>query len=121
MNDIANREDIGRLVSHFYERLLKDKDLRHIFEPLNLKEHLPRIIHFWSFVLLDEEGYRTNVFEKHMSLPIKPPFFDIWLKHFTDSVDALFAGEKAEMAKQRATVIAYTFKNKWQTLKGGSD
>lgn len=116
MNDIQTRDDITRLIDLFYEKLLKDPVVKHIFEPLDLADHLPRVVHFWSFVLLDEEGYRTNVFEKHMPLPLRPEHFDIWLKHFTDSVDTLFRGEIADTAKQRATVLVFTFKNKWQSL-----
>ena len=119
MNDISTREDISRLVRLFYDRLLHDPQVKHIFEPLDLEEHLPKIIHFWSFVLLDEEGYKTNVFEKHLPLPLKPEFFDTWLAHFTNSLDELFKGEIADMAKQRATVLVFTFKNKWKALGKG--
>lgn len=79
---------------------------------------MPHIVHFWSFVLLDEEGYKTNVFDKHLNLPIKPHQFDTWLSVFNGTVDELFSGETADMAKQRATSLAYTFKSKWQKLKG---
>ncbi len=117
MNDIRTKEDIKNLIDHFYGRLLTDAELKHIFEPLDLSEHLPRVVHFWSFVLLDEEGYRTNVFDKHLHLPIKPHFWDKWLGHFTASVDELYRGELAEMAKQRAISITYTFKNKFPGVK----
>lgn len=116
MKDIETREEIRVLVDRFYEKLLADPQVKHIFEPLDLEEHLPRVVHFWSFVLLDEEGYRTNVFEKHLPLKLKSEFFDTWLKHFTDSVDELYSGEKADLAKQRATVLVFTFKNKWKSL-----
>jgi hemoglobin len=116
VNDITTRDDVTRLIRRFYDRLLLDEQVKHIFEPLNLDEHLPKVIHFWCFVLLDEEGYRTNVFEKHLPLPLKPGHFDVWLAHFTSSVDELFKGEIADMAKQRATVLVFTFKNKWASL-----
>jgi hemoglobin len=74
-------------------------------------------VHFWSFVLLDEEGYKTNVFEKHMHLPIELPMFDIWLSTWKGTVDSLFSGEKAELAKQRAEVLTFTFRSKWEHLK----
>jgi hemoglobin len=38
--------------------------------------------------------------------------FDRWVELFHGTVDELFAGEKAEMAKQRATLIAWTIQNK---------
>lgn len=119
MKDIETRPDITRLIDRFYEKLLADPVVKHIFEPLDLEDHLPRVVHFWSFVLLDEEGYRTNVFEKHMPLPLKPEHFDIWLNHFTDAVNELFAGTVASTAKERATVLVFTFKNKWKALGKG--
>lgn len=116
MRDIEIKEDITKLIDRFYEKLLADPHVRHIFQHLDLEDHLPRVVHFWSFVLLDEEGYRTNVFEKHMQLPLEQEHFDIWLQHFTDAVDELYAGPIADTAKQRATVLVFTFKNKWKAL-----
>ena len=117
MNDIASRSDIELLMRTFYGHLLQIPEMRKVFEHTDIEKHIPNIVHFWSFVLLDEEGYRTNVFEKHLHLPIEPPQFDIWLKIFCDSVDELFAGEIAELAKTRAISLAYTFKAKWTQLR----
>jgi hemoglobin len=117
MNDIQNKSDIELLVKFFYAELLLNEEIKPVFAGIDFPSHVPRIVHFWSFVLLDEEGYKTNVFDKHMHLPIKANQFDIWLDCFVTTVDSLFAGEKAEMAKQRATVITFTFKSKWQKLK----
>jgi hemoglobin len=118
MRDIESKKDIKLLVDTFYSKLLQIDEMKAVFEGINFPQHVPHIVHFWSFVLLDEEGYKTNVFEKHLKLPIKPHQFDIWLGIFTTTVDELFSGEKAEMAKQRAASLAYTFKTKWQQLKG---
>ena len=117
MQDIQTRNDVEVLISKFYDKLLQHDEMKLVFEGIDLPHHLPRIVHFWSFVLLDEEGYTTNVFDKHMNLPIKPHQFDIWLKDFCAAVDELYMGEKADMAKQRATVLSFTFKSKWEKLK----
>lgn len=117
MNDIQNKSDIELLIDTFYTTLLKNEEMKLVFAGIDFPAHVPRIVHFWSFVLLDEEGYKTNVFDKHMHLPIKAHQFDIWLQTFTSTVDALFKGEKAELAKQRATVLSFTFKSKWQKVK----
>ena len=73
---------------------------------------MPKMVHFWSFVLLDEPGYTTNVTDKHMHMPLSPVHFERWVSLFHKTVDALFSGEKAEMAKQRASLIAWTIQNK---------
>ena len=116
-SDISTKADIELLVDKFYSKLLALEEMKPVFAGLDFKSHVPRIVHFWSFVLLDEPGYTTNVFEKHLHLPIKPHLFDVWLQVFTTSVDELFSGEKADMAKQRATVLTYTFKSKWEKIK----
>jgi hemoglobin len=116
MPDISNRKDIELLIETFYKNLLQEEEIKPVFEGLDFEKHVPAIVSFWSFVLLDEEGYKTNVFEKHMRLPIKPHMFDTWLKIFTGTVDSLFAGDKAELAKQRAAVLTHTFKSKWEHI-----
>lgn len=118
MKDICNKEDIELLIRKFYNSLLQINEMKPPFEGLDFEKHIPHIVAFWAFVLLEEEGYKTNVFDKHIDLPIKPHMFDVWLKTFTDSVDELYHGEKADMAKQRATVLAFTFKSKWEKIKG---
>jgi hemoglobin len=117
MRDIATSEDITALIREFYSNLLAVEEIKPIFDHIDFEKHIPHIVHFWSFVLLDADGYKTNVFEKHRNLPIKLHQFDIWLKIFLDSVDKLYRGEKADLAKQRATVLAFTFKSKWEQIK----
>jgi hemoglobin len=117
MHDITKLQDIDILIRHFYSKLLSDPAINFVFDGLDLEAHFPRVVHFWAFVLLDADGYKTNVFEKHAHLPIRLEQFNIWLGHFTTAVDDLYHGEKAEMAKQRATVLTYTFSSKWEKLK----
>jgi len=112
MNDISSKEDVTLLVNEFYDLVLKDEVLAPFFKHLNFEAHLPRMIHFWSFVLLDETGYTTNVTDKHLKMPLKQEHFDQWISLFNQTVNSLFEGEKAEMAKQRAHLISWTISNK---------
>ncbi len=114
--DIRNREDIELLVRNFYDSLLKNESIKPVFDNLNFEAHIPHIVSFWSFVLLDEAGYNTNVFDKHVNLPVKEEHFDIWLEHFEKTINDLFEGEKAELAKLRAQTIAFTFKVKLKQM-----
>ena len=117
MDDITCKADIELLINTFYSELLKLEDIKSVFASIDFPKHVPHIVHFWSFVLLDEEGYKTNVFDKHVNLPIKSYMFDSWLAVWINSVNTLFKGEKADLAKQRATVLAFTFKSKWEKIK----
>ncbi len=115
-HDIKNKADIELLIRSFYASLLTNEEIQPMFANIDFEAHMPHMVAFWSFVLLDEEGYKTNVFDKHVHLPIKEHHFEIWLKHFENTIDSLFEGEKAEMAKLRAQTIAYTFKMKLKNM-----
>ena len=110
--DISTKEDVELLVKTFYAQATKDPEIGHFFAHVDFDAHLPRMYAFWNFILLDEVGFTGNVFDKHAQLGIRSEHFPIWLKHFRNTVDSLFAGEKAELAKQRAELIAYTFDSK---------
>ena len=109
MKDLETEEDLDFWLHEFYKKLLADPITAPKFDQLNLEEHMPKLVQFWAFVLLDKEGYKTNVFERHVHLNLEKVHFDLWLKYFIETTDALFKGEKADMAKQRATMLAGTF------------
>lgn len=115
-HDIRNKEDIELMIRTFYDSLLTNESIKPVFANTNFEAHMPHMIAFWAFVLLDEEGYKTNVFDKHVNLGIKEEHFEIWLSHFEKNIDSLFEGEKTELAKQRAQVIAFTFKEKLKNM-----
>jgi hemoglobin len=112
LKDIQTKSDVALLVNTFYDKVLLDKLLAPFFQRINFEAHLPKMIHFWSFALLDEPGYTTNVTDKHLKMPLEKIHFDQWLSLFNETVDVLFNGEKATMAKQRAAVIGWTINSK---------
>ncbi|MDH4473762.1 MAG: group III truncated hemoglobin [Fluviicola sp.] len=113
MNTIETKKDIELLVDTFYTAILKDEQLAPFFAHLNFVEHLPKMVHFWSFVLLDEPGYTTNVTDKHAGMKLNKALFDRWVELFHATVDELFEGEKAQLAKERATVLGWTMASKF--------
>jgi hemoglobin len=111
--DIENRGDIELLVDSFYDKVKKNPLLAPIFSDVarvDWNHHLPHIYSFWSSILLGEQSFTGNPMVKHMQLNQKTPLsekeFEEWLRLFTQTVDELFAGQKAEEAKMRATGIA---------------
>jgi len=111
--DIESRADLERLLEVFYKKVFKDDLISHFFievVPLNLETHIPVIADFWESVLLDGRGYRKNVMEIHLNISekskINKEHLDCWVKIFSETVDELFEGTKASLAKQRATSIA---------------
>lgn len=112
LRDISDTNDVALLVKTFYHRLLDIDEIRPVFAGVDLDAHMPHMIAFWEFVLLDKAGYTTNVFDKHVNLPLKAEHFSLWLATFEHTVHDLFAGEKAEMAIQRAHSIGFSFQQK---------
>ena len=111
--DIENRAELERLLEVFYKKVFKDDLISHFFievVPLNLETHIPVIADFWESVLLDGRGYRKNVMEIHLNISekskINKEHLDRWVKIFSETVDDLFEGAKASLAKQRAASIA---------------
>jgi len=114
--DILNSADVELLVKTFYHSLLQIEAIKPVFAAIDVDAHMPHMIAFWEFVLLDKEGYTTNVFDKHVNLPLKQEHFAMWLHTFEKTVHHLFEGEKAEMAIQRANTIGYSFENKLKQM-----
>ncbi len=112
MQDIDTRTQVILLVEKFYGAALVDPLLAPFFEHLNFKDHLPKMIQFWRFVLLDEPGYQSNVVGKHLNMPIKQEHMDRWVSLFKETVHSNFEGEKANTAIQRAEWIAWTILHK---------
>ena len=112
MRDIESKEDITQLVEEFYTKVLKDELLRGFFNNIDFGHHLPKMVHFWSFVLLNEPGYKNDVTKTHINMPLRKEHFDQWISLFNETVDELFNGEKAESAKKRAFLIRWTIESK---------
>ena len=117
MNDIQNKADIEILIETFYGKVFKDALLAPFFKNMDFEAHKPQMVHFWSFVLISEPGYKTNVTEKHLNMPLEAEHFERWIYFFKETVDELFAGETAEMAKQRATLVGWTIQEKLKKRK----
>jgi hemoglobin len=112
MKDIETFEECTFLIEHFYDKLLADDLIGHYFKSLDLSKHLPRVAEFWAFILLDKTGYTGNMMEAHARLPLKEPDFDRWLALFHTTVHEHFSGEKANLAVERSSLIAWTMKSK---------
>ena len=115
--DIITRKDIERLIDQFYERVKVDPLLAPIFRHVDWVQHLPVMYNFWSSLMLGDQSYQGNPFQKHVNLLIQSEHFDEWLKHFIQTVDENFKGEKADEIKNRALNIAMLFQHKMGLLK----
>jgi hemoglobin len=114
--DISTSDEVTLLVKTFYSNLLLNEEIKPLFEHIDFEKHMPHMIAFWEFVLLDKEGYTTNVFDKHVNLPLTENHFKIWLATFESTVNHIFEGENAQKAILRAQTIGYTFQQKMKQM-----
>ena len=119
MADVETRADVERLVRAFYEQAMTDEVIGWLFTDvagLDLEAHLPRIADFWETVLLGGTAYRGGAFAPHAALHaragLRPGHFARWLALFTGTVDDLFAGPRADVAKQHARRTAAAFERR---------
>ena len=110
--DIATRTDIKKLVDTFYEKVQADALLAPAFSHVDWPKHLPVMYNFWSSMMLGEQSYNGNPFQKHLPLKIGAEHFSQWLVLFLETVDQNFSGPKADEIKARAQNIAGVFQYK---------
>lgn len=121
--DISTREDVELLVNTFYEKVKANPVIGYKFDEVakvNWETHLPKMYSFWASLLLNEHSFVGNPMQKHIALSkltsMAAVDFSEWLKLFTETVNELFEGEKAEEAKKRAASIACVMLHKIETV-----
>jgi hemoglobin len=123
VRDIEDRADCERLVRAFYARALVDPMIGWIFvdvAKLDLEEHVPVITSFWETMLLGAGSYSRGAFGPHLALHtranLRGAHFDRWLVLWRTTVDELFAGERAELAKAHAVRVGKAFHRRLQAV-----
>jgi len=110
--DITSRNHIELLIAEFYNKVRKDELLAPVFQHVDWEHHTPIIVDFWASLLLGDQTYKRNPFEKHINLPIGKDHFDRWLSLFQATLSENFSGEKTDEAISRARSIAGIFQHK---------
>ena len=121
--DLETRADIERLVRAFYEQALADTMIGYLFTDvakLDLEAHVPEITDFWETILLGARSYSGGAFAPHAALhhksPLRAGHFERWLQLWRATVDGMYAGPHAELAKSHALRVARAFHGRLQTM-----
>ena len=109
-HDIQDRTDVHLLVTTFYAKIRQDEVLGPIFNVQihDWDTHLEHLTDFWESSLFFVNKYKGNPLEKHIEVDaavkntISEHHFGIWLNYWIQTLDDLFEGEKANIAKNRA-------------------
>lgn len=106
-------ELIEKLVYTFYDQIQKDELLGPIFaaEIDDWDHHLPKMVDFWSSVILKTRTYHGRPVPAHAKLKgLTAAHFDRWLQMFEQTANDIFIPEHAEMFLYRARQIANSLK-----------
>ena len=111
--DLSTSKDIDYLVRTFYSQAIDDELIGHFFTKvveLDFDKHIPKIVDFWTSVLLGQGNYRGNPIIKHIELSQKSPLtkthFDRWIQLWKQTLDDNYSGPIADQAKEKAQTIS---------------
>jgi hemoglobin len=123
VRDISTRDDCVRIVRAFYGRAINDPIIGWLFTDvanLDLEAHVPTIASFWETILLGARSYQGGAFAPHaalhMRVPLRRGHFERWLWLWHATIDELFAGERAELAKSHASRVANAFHGRLEAM-----
>ena len=126
-HDVATRRDVELLVRTFYRAAAMDDVLGPVFAAAHVDwpAHLATVADFWVWQLLGVRGYEGNPLLAHRPAHATTPFtdahFERWLALFTETVDELFVGPTAELAKARAAKMAQALRRLLRGESGPGD
>ena len=108
--EMENREDVFALVDTFYKKIRNNELLGPIFENHidDWPKHLEHLTDFWETNLFFVRKFKGNPMLKHQIVDtaeghtINEHHFGVWLNLWFETIDELFLGEKAAIAKNRA-------------------
>lgn len=115
--ELENREDLHLLMSSFYAKAIKDEVIGDKFDHIDMKDHIPKIVEFWSSIIFYDGNYKGSPFDKHIPLKLEPQDFERWLQLFEETTLELFDGERAAEIIARAKSIGKIFQFKIESLK----
>jgi len=116
--DISKRADVFLLVYTFYEKVRAETTLGPIFND-RIKDwdaHLELLTTFWEtslfFTKKLDKKYKGNPLKAHVKVDksidntITELHFGLWLNLWIETIDELFSGDYANIAKRRARKMA---------------
>ncbi|MFT5581006.1 MAG: hemoglobin [Psychromonas sp.] len=115
MQKLDSKDKVELLITTFYDAAVKNEIIGHFFKHVDFEAHMPRMIGFWSFLLIDEAGYKGNVIEKHMGMPLEKIHFDEWVRLFVENAESLFDEDAVKLIKEKLVVLRWTMESKLET------
>jgi len=118
MTTIKTREDIALLVNTFYSKVRAKEGLSHFFNKMIVGEeawavHLDKLTDFWETQLLMARSFSGNPMAAHIKVDktfnhdIDMKHFGMWLNLWYETIDELYDGNIAQLAKNKARNMSH--------------
>lgn len=112
--DISSREDIEKVITYFYQLLMKKASVGKFFTTgvSSWNGHLTHVADYWESRLFSTDAYDKSVLPIHIDIDkrfgntFEPAHFREWLKYWNFCVDKHFKGEKATLSKEIGSKMA---------------
>lgn len=110
-----DRGDVFALVSLFYSKVRKNEKIGHFFNDTieDWPAHLEKLTDFWETNLFFVSKFKGNPMRVHKEVDrkfdhgIEQIHFGTWLNLWHETIDELYEGERANIAKNRARNMAH--------------
>ncbi|SNT17811.1 hemoglobin [Ekhidna lutea] len=113
--DIESREDVAKLVEAFYTKVRQHQDIGPFFNEtiIDWPAHLQKLTDFWETNLFFVNAYKGNPLKAHIDVDqefnhsIEQAHFGNWLELWFSTIDNMYEGENAHLAKERARNMSH--------------
>lgn len=112
IDDIEDSGDVERIVRDFCRQATMDDLLGPVFAAAGIMRnaYIETLVESWSWQLFGVRGYAGNPVRAYQPVHARTPFtvahYARWRDLFDDTIDSLFVGPVAELAKARARKVA---------------
>ncbi len=108
---VVSEADLRLLVRAFYDKALKDPLIGPVFarNVADWDHHFDIVQNFWSRALLGTTRYTGSPFTPHLSLNLKPEFFDRWIELFKTMAELHLQPAAARVAIARVEHMSVCF------------
>jgi len=107
-----DRSNIAQTIEAFYSRVRDDTLIGPVFAQVlegRWDSHMPKMVNFWSSLVLGEKSYQGNLKAAHQPLAmLTPEHFNRWLALFCETVEQRFEPAAAVQFIEPALRIAHS-------------
>ena len=111
---IESEFEIEMLIDTFYEKVLEHEELSYFFSEavMNWEFHKQMFIKYWSKQILFTDSYEGSPLNRHIEVDHRfgrsftKYHFEEWTRLWVETIDILFEGDKAELAKESGVNMA---------------